>query len=123
MTVHTSRDATDCTDSVPMEAIMMKPARPRPPSRASPSIVLDDDDEDVAMQDAHIEFSDTDVDEEPIPLRTRSQSRIKETSMPPSEPVESKKKVKRGAKAVGAEKQQKPRRRRRIIEENTDEDS
>lgn len=87
--------------------------------------MLDDDDEDVAMQDAHIEFSDIDVDEEPIPLRTpgrtRSQSRIKETSMPPSEPVEKQKKVRRGAKAVGAEKQ--PRRRRRIVEENTDDDS
>lgn len=103
-----------------MEAKAKKPARP--PSRASPCIELEDD--DVAMHDAHIDFSDVDVDEEPIRSRTRSQSRVKETSMPPSEPVEKKKKVKRGAKTVGAEKQQpKPRRRRAIAEENTDDES
>lgn len=74
------------------------------------------------MHDA-FEFSDVEI-EEPLRKRTRSQSRMKETSVPPAELETKVTKVRRGAKKVDAEK--KPRRRRVIKEEtielNTDDE-
>lgn len=70
---------------------------------------------------ANVEFSDGDLDVEmeiEAPVRaTRSQSRNKETSMPPSDPQPKRNKVKRVIKTKTVEKSNVKQRRRRIIEE------
>jgi len=69
--------------------------------------------------DINFEFSDAEMElDEPIPKRTRSQSRAKENSIPPAEPVLKHAKVKRASKKGDPEyAADKPRRRRRIKEE------
>lgn len=52
-------------------------------------------------------------------IRTRSQSRTKESSVPPAEPVKKQTKVKRGAKK--ADPDYGPRRRRKIVEVKKEE--
>jgi hypothetical protein len=83
-------------------------------------------DQDVPMHEENFEFSDVEPEQDPNRKRTRSQSRIKENSVPPPEPVQKQKKVRRGAKAVDGVSQ-KPRRRRVIHEEpaelNTDDEA
>lgn len=76
-------------------------------------------DVDEPMPD-NFEFSDVEI-EEPMPKRTRSQSRMKETSLPAAEPAPKQTKVRRGAKKVDADAAaKKPRRRRVITEEPID---
>jgi len=79
-------------------------------------------DQDEQMHE--FEFSDPEPDTEPKHVRTRSQSRMKEGSMPPVEPAPKKKKVRRDA--IRVKEEMLPRRRRAIqatpIEINTDDD-
>lgn len=66
----------------------------------------------------NFEFSDAEMElDEPIQKRTRSQSRAKENSIPPADPVPKRTKVKRGSKKDDHEYEDKPRRRRHIKEE------
>lgn len=124
-TVMTVRPNTnDVTDFSRSETVVreMTPA----PSIASP--ILFHSDQDETMRDAN-EFSDVELElgsdamfeadyeqnVEPIPKRTRSQSKTKETSMPPAEPTRKQTKVKRGTKKVDPDYE--PRLRRRVIHE------
>lgn len=84
--------------------------------------------EEEPMQEDNFEFSDAEVaqDQEPVRTRTRSQSRAKENSVPPAEPLQKQKRVRRGTKKVVDTENEKPRRRRIIkvepLELNTDDD-
>lgn len=76
---------------------------------------------DEQMNEVNLEFSDAELEleiEEPITRKTRSQSRVKENSMPPAEPI-LKTKVKKGAKKIDPDYVGKTRRRR-VIEEDLD---
>jgi hypothetical protein len=74
---------------------------------------------DSLMHGGNVEFSDIEIEERLViePVRTRSQSRAKEPSQPPSdiEKVEKKKGRPRKTAAV-------PKRRRRIVEESDDDE-
>lgn len=97
------------------------------PAPSTATSIVSNSDLDELMHDV-FEFSDVEV-EEPMheqTRETRSQSRMKEPSVPPAEPKLTK--VRRGAKKVDAEAVKKPRRRRVIREEpieidnNTDDE-
>lgn len=106
----------------------MKEIVPRQLTPAPLQILQQNFDEEV--NDVNFEFSDVELElEEPIPKRTRSQSKAKENSMPPVEATRKQTKVKRGTKKVDPDYTEKPRRRRPIIHEepeasdfNTDDD-
>lgn len=78
---------------------------------------------DEQMNEVNFEFSDIELElEEPVLTRTRSQSRAKENSVPPTRPSTAdptrKSKVKRGAKKIDPDYVEKPHRlRRRAINE------
>lgn len=108
---NTSRDAVDHHDRE-IDAVIRE---------MTPAPSLEASDIEELMHDVY-EFSDVEV-EEPLRKRTRSHSRMKETSVPPAEPEPKQVKVRRGVKQVEAAK--KPRRRRVIREEieiNTDDE-
>jgi hypothetical protein len=87
------------------------------PSTATSIVSASDLDEPMHDADA-FEFSDVEV-EEPIQKRTRSNSRMKDSSMPPEGPPQKQTKVRRGAKKVDAEAAAKKPRKRRVIREET----
>lgn len=71
-------------------------------------------DEFLEQEQPVFEFSDVEMEPEEPRARTRSQSRTKEASVPPSEPLP--------AKTKKAAKEPKARRRIRVIREDDDVD-
>lgn len=110
----TSRDAVDHHD---VDAVVrgVTPAPSTVTSIASPSEI------DEPMQTDVFEFSDVEI-EDPIRKRTRSQSRMKETSVPPAEPVKKQTRVRRTTKKSESENQPTKLRRRAIKEEPITDD-
>lgn len=84
------------------------------PSPIVQPVRVKDEEDDGSLYEPCFEFSDNEMEIEEEAPRTRSQSRAKESSMPPAEPV---RKVTRAKKVSNEENNKKPRRRRRIIEE------
>lgn len=71
---------------------------------------------DEPMQTELFEFSDVEI-EEPISKSTRSQSRMKDSSMPPAEPEEKITRIRRGSKKPESKNAPSKLRRRAIKEE------
>lgn len=84
------------------------------PRQTTPSPIIIDEAEDYFDQEsivqANFEFSDNEMELDEMRVRTRSQSRTKETSVPPAEPKAKVARAKKVMKAVEV----KPRQRRRI---------
>jgi hypothetical protein len=82
----------------------------------APSIVSPSDIDEPMQTDVY-EFSDVEIEEPIRQSRTRSQSRMKETSVPPAEPEKKQPRVRRTSKKPESETAPTKLRRRRAIKE------